>query len=99
MSNIEQQREKLRKHWGDQIEHDKAVAKAAADRQAQLEKDALRYRFLRGEKDVTVENGIPWCVRLIREHGIPTSVEVHGDMLDVVVDVAIAAKEKEANRD
>lgn len=50
--------------------------------------DAERYRFLRGEKDVTVDNGMPWVCRLIREHGIPTSVEVHGAMLDVVVDAA-----------
>lgn len=50
-------------------------------------KDAERYRWLRKNNSNPVDMGIPWCVHLVRENGIPTIKPIEEVALDAEIDL------------
>jgi len=58
-------------------------------------RDAARYRWLRVDPvgRHTLNGGIPWCVRVVAEHGIPTMRATFGDVLDAAIDAQRLAGE------
>jgi hypothetical protein len=51
-------------------------------------RDAARYRWLRADPAGrhTLNGGIPWCVHVVTEHGMPTMKAIFDADLDAAVD-------------
>nr|WP_308006517.1 hypothetical protein [Xanthomonas albilineans] len=66
-----------------------------------VQRDAMRYRWLRREpeKEEPMDIDWPWCVHIEFQHRVPTMVGLCGSELDAAIDAAMAvAQTQEVER-